>query len=118
MDLSELEPWVERTSDLLRDFAAAIVPMPGHPEQGGLYLVRGMANAVARYPFASAPALRAQATALVIGLAHALSLGARAAAAAPPPLGRPAPGALSLYVPRRGARSFPASPPAPAQKRQ
>jgi len=47
--------------------------MPGHPEQGGLYLVRGLANAVARCPFASASALRAQATALIVGLAHALS---------------------------------------------
>jgi hypothetical protein len=65
----------QRLFDLLRSFAQAIVPMPGHPEAGPCYLARGLLNAVQKFPWArgAASPLRARSTLLVLPVVHALA---------------------------------------------
>jgi hypothetical protein len=63
-----------RLLEVVRDFCRGVVPMPGHPEQGGLYLARGLLNAVQRYPWqhATLSPHRWQALGAAVGLVHAL----------------------------------------------
>lgn len=64
-----------RLLEQLLAFARAAVPMPGHPDQGGMYLARGLLNAVQRYgwhdPLYSQH--RWAALGAVVGLVHALT---------------------------------------------
>lgn len=64
-----------RLLEQLLAFARAAVPMPGHPDQGGMYLARGLLNAVQRYAWHEPLYSQHRWAALgaVVGLVHALT---------------------------------------------
>lgn len=64
-----------RLLEQLLAFAKTAVPMPGHPDQGGMYLARGLLNAVQRYTWYEPLYSQHRWSALgaVVGLVHALT---------------------------------------------
>lgn len=58
--------------EVVKEFAAAVVPAPGHPEHGPCYLARGLFNALQKYPWQPNAPTKLRAVACLIPLLHAL----------------------------------------------
>merc|ERR1711924_392967 len=60
-----------RLVSFLKCFCAALVVVPGHPEHGPFYLVRGLLNAVQRYPWKPANGCKTEVYIHLLGLLSA-----------------------------------------------